>query len=305
MGTLASNLFIKDITKIDCAIFDPAIGILGQSWIMDVIINGELDNNGFVYDFSKLKNLVRQTTKQTIDHALLLPVSSRAVHYKEVGNEEFWQLHACSKLLERDFIWEYLCPKGATFPIHAVAIKPALVEQEFSKILKHRLPGEISSVQVFLREEVLAQTEASFRYTHGIRGHEGLCQRPFHGHRSRIEVYVNKDRRPDLEQYVVRELFDSNIHIASSSQILSGPAEVGRRLETSDPVKLSYVGSLGRYEAIVPSNRLFVVDGDTSIECITLQISKDLETKLPPRSHLKVLVNEGIDKGSFFEGDLS
>ena len=48
------RLFINDIDRIDCAIFDPSIGVVGQSWAVDVTVYGKLDANGFVYDFSNL-----------------------------------------------------------------------------------------------------------------------------------------------------------------------------------------------------------------------------------------------------------
>ena len=42
--------------------------------------------------------------------------------------------------------------------------------------------------------------EASFFcYTHGLSGYEGNCQRPFHGHRSKIVIYQNDRRRKALE----------------------------------------------------------------------------------------------------------
>jgi 6-pyruvoyl-tetrahydropterin synthase len=64
-------------------IFDPVRGILGQSWHLDVEVTGALDDNRFVYDFAKLKKLVRNVAKTSIDHALVIPVGSQKVNFSE------------------------------------------------------------------------------------------------------------------------------------------------------------------------------------------------------------------------------
>ena len=76
------RLFIQDVDKIDCAIFDPSVGVVGQSWYVDITVSGQLDSNGFVYDFSHLKKLVKQVLKASLDHTLIIPVQSKLVHYQ-------------------------------------------------------------------------------------------------------------------------------------------------------------------------------------------------------------------------------
>ena len=173
----SSTLFIRDVTKLDCAIFDAAQGIIGQSWHVDLTVSGILDENGFVCDFGPLKKLVKQTLDGTLDHALLIPVGSQMVQYSETNAGEHWRLRNKDRLTNTDCTIDYQCPKGAVFPIRAISIKTTAVEQELAKILRHRLPESVLQIGIKLREEKLKPTEAIYRYTHGLRGHSGLCQR--------------------------------------------------------------------------------------------------------------------------------
>lgn len=297
----SGSLFIKDVDLIDCCLFSPYQGVIGQSWHVDIAVSGHLDQNGFVYDFSDLKRLVKQVLKSSMDHALLLPIMSSQVQYAETDTGELWKLKAKARLTNLDSDWEYLCPKGAVFPIRAISITKESIEQECTRLLRHRLPQDIHKVEIRLREESSDPTAAFFRYSHGITNHGGMCQRLFHGHRSLIEVHVNDERRPDLEHYIAREVFDSSIHIACPSQVVSGPVEIGRRGTSDAPVHLAYSGSFGRYEVRVPANKVFLVEGETSIESITQQLVRVLAAR-EKNSRIKVTCYEGIGKGGIAEG---
>lgn len=293
-----STLFVRDVGKIDCALFDPSQGIIGQSWHVDVSLTGALDENGFVFDFSPLKSLIKQTLSSTLDHSLIIPVQSQSVQYIEIESNERWILKSKARGDAKETRWEYICPKGSVFPVHAVSLKHSVIEQEFARILRHRLPDSVLALTVKLREEAIATTEASYRYTHGIQGHNGLCQRLFHGHRSRIEVYIGEERRPDLEHYIAREIFVSNIHIASLGQIKSGRGEIGRRGTSDESVTLSFAGTLGTYEGTLPSNRVFFVEAETSIEAIARELARVIKFEEKTSEVVRVVAYEGIDKGA-------
>ena len=298
VNTQVSTLFVRDVGKIDSALFDPSLGIVGHSWYVDVWLTGSLDSNGFVFDFSPLKNLIKQTLASTLDHALILPVGSQMVQYSEFENGERWTLKSRARGEAKDARWDYASPKGSVFPVHTVALKNTSIEQEFSRILRHRLPSTVSQLSVKLREEQISPTEASFRYTHGITGHNGLCQRLFHGHRSRMEIYIGEERRPDLEHFVVREILGNTVHIATLNQIKSGTGEIGQRGKNDEPITLGYSGSLGNFEATLPSNRVFFVEGETSIESIAREIARVIKREERPNERIRTVCYEGIDKGA-------
>lgn len=299
-----SRLFINDIDKIDCATFEPSVGVVGQSWMVDITIAGSLDSNGFVYDFSHLKSLVKQVLKSTIDHTLVIPVQSKLVHYQETERGELWRLQAKSRLTGMNSEWTYLCPKGAVYPMRAVNVTRELIEAECSRLIRHRLPEEITSVEVHLRKEDVVSGQAFFRYSHGITGHEGLCQRLFHGHRSLIEVQVADERRHDLEAWLAHEVLGSVVHVASIKQLVNPPADVkpGTRAEYTTPLTISYKGSLGDYEATVPANRVFLTDEETSIESIAYELAKLVASEgVEVGGPIRVKCFEGIGKGAIAE----
>ncbi|HYX34034.1 MAG TPA: 6-carboxytetrahydropterin synthase [Oligoflexus sp.] len=298
------RLFINDVDKIDCAIFDPSVGVVGQSWYVDITVSGQLDSNGFVYDFSHLKKLVKQVLKSSLDHTLIIPVQSKLVHYQETDRGELWRLQAKSRLTGVNSEWSYLCPKGAVYPIRSVQVTREIVEQECSRLVRHRLPEEIHSVEIHLRKEEERAGYSFFRYSHGITGHEGLCQRLFHGHRSVVEVYVADERRHDLEQWLAHEVLGSIVHIASMSQLVNPAADLrpGVRSEHQTPLTIAYEASKGHYEATVPANRVFLVEGETSIESIAQELARligneGVDLGVP----IKVKCFEGIGKGAIAE----
>jgi 6-pyruvoyl-tetrahydropterin synthase len=290
-------LFLNNLMTLDCAIFDPSWGITGQSWHVDVTLSGALDECGFVHDFSDLKSLIRQTLKTSVDHALVMPVGSQSVHYHEIANGESWQAHAKTKINSNDSMWEYNCPKGAVYPIRCVAITQTVIEQEIAKLIRHRVPASVQEVKIKLRPETTDPTVATFRYTHGITGHQGLCQRLFHGHRSRVEVYVDNERRVDQEHYLTRELFGPTVHIATPKQVKGNLWECGKRGPSGEQVTLTLQGTMGYYEAKLPASHVFLVEKETSIECLSKQVAAVIAKRLKAPGRVKVVCFEGIDKG--------
>jgi 6-pyruvoyl-tetrahydropterin synthase len=299
LGTLGT-IFLHDVTKIDCAMFDPSKGIYGQTYKVDVTLGGPVGANGFIYDFALLKKMVRQTLKASLDHALIIPINSQSVQFRGVESGECWKMRSKGGKAGGDE-WEYLSPAGAVFPSRCVALSRQTLEQEFARSLRHRLPQTITSVGVALREEELDPTEATFRYTHGIAGHEGLCQRLLHGHRSRLQVYVGEERRVDLEHYIARDVLGSNVHMATPSQFVRGMIEPGTRGKTKEPVTLGYDAGQGRFEATLPADRVFCVAGETSIECITQELARLVKREENTSERVKVICYEGVDKGAFAE----
>ena len=292
------TLFVKDVDRLDCAVFDPSLGVVGQSWYVDIEVAGQLDDNGFVYDFSHLKKLVKLVLKKSLDHALLIPIQSTHVRYQESEAGEVWFLKAQGRLTGANSEWVYACPKGAVYPIRSVKVAESLIEAECMRLIRHRLTPGIQKVGIKFRPEVGEATDSFFRYTHGITEHQGLCQRLFHGHRSRVEVFVGGERRRDLEQYIAHDLFNSVVHIASKTQVVENPQHYNPTGSGDDLVTLAYEGTLGSYEASIPSNRVFWVEDHTSIECISQALASHLANKLNSSCEIRVVCYEGIDKGA-------
>lgn len=295
------SIFLNDVTKVDCALFDPSKGVYGQTWRVDISLTGPLGPNGFVFDFAQLKKMVRQVMKTSIDHALIIPINSQSVLFKGMDRGECWQMRSRPSKAGTDCDWAYRSPSGAVFASRSVAVNRQVLEQEVVRSLRHRLPQGITQLSVSLREEEVVPTEATIRYTHGIAGHEGMCQRLFHGHRCRIQIFVGEERRPDLEHYVSRDVLGGQVHIATPSQFKVGMIEPGTRGKTREPVTLGYEASLGSFEATLPADRVFCVERETSVECIAQEIARLVKREEGTGEKVRVVCYEGIDKGSMAE----
>ncbi len=269
-------LFIKDVDRIDCAIWQDESGIYGQSWYADIQISGPLDANGFVEDFSKLKSIVRATIRTTIDHALL--VAMPAVDISEENDD----------LLLESGTWTYRGPRSSIY-LFEHAVNADTVSQELEILCREALPESIHDVRITLREEQSAEG-VFFCYTHGITGHEGNCQRLFHGHRSLIEIYVDDKRAPKIEQQFASEILKSSVHIVGRNQINT----------EGDLMTIRYRGGQGEFFGTIPRDRTLVIDGETSIETITQTLVCRLPELLRDYSYRTVSLHcfEGIGKGA-------
>ncbi len=83
-----TKTFEASVTK-DCLVFSAAHFITfngnicerlhGHNWRMDVSVSGDLDENGYVFDFIALRDAC-QTIVAELDHRVLLPANHSAIH---------------------------------------------------------------------------------------------------------------------------------------------------------------------------------------------------------------------------------
>lgn len=299
------SIFVKNLDNLDCAYFDPEFGVRGASWQLDVKVSGALDENHFVIDFAILKKTIKDILKNTLDHALLVPTLAPNISLElERDCIRFTgKVPNSSSEIRQEKIWSYQGPAAGIYSIACAVIN----KENILKELKNLIMTQLSSyphieLDLFLHEEKPSSPEQRFfSYTHGLPGHQGLCQRVFHGHRSSLEVYLDNKRCPRSENYLIDEVFAGSIHIASPQQCLAKDLPLGRRLTLCAQVELRYKGSYGEYYANVPGESLLLVQDETSIECISKFLWQVIAEKNPGKT-VKVVAFEGINKGSEFEG---
>jgi 6-pyruvoyl-tetrahydropterin synthase len=269
-----------------------------MSWFVDLTLTGPLDGNGFIEDFSLVKRAVKSCLKATLDHALILPsTADGSVDCKPHGESSL----SVNLLASDGRRWSYIAPMGAVYQLVSDKVDASTVSEALARELAdgYLLPS-ISDVAVTLRAEAGDHPDCYFTYTHGLPGHQGLCQRLFHGHRSRLEIEVGGVRRADLEKKITQEFFGGHVHIATEDQIVAGHCPpLCEKARQEKPLTLGFHGSLGKYHATLPAASVVVVKDSTSIESLTNQLAI-IGRRLVGDSAgpLRVKCHEGIHKGA-------
>ena len=71
-------LFVRDLTVIDFSYLCQQRGVLGESYIVDVELHGDLDQTSMVFDFGLVKKVIKKAIDQLVDHKLAIPALSSA-----------------------------------------------------------------------------------------------------------------------------------------------------------------------------------------------------------------------------------
>ena len=150
------------------------------------------------------------------------------------------------------------------------------------------VPGNVSDIAVRLREEEIVG--ASYRYSHGLRDHDGLCQRIAHGHRSRIQIWRDGERSRELEEQWARRWRD--IYLASREDVVGGGTAAGPAT-----VRVAYAAREGVFDLVLPAERCEILPAETTVERIAEYIAARLKAE-NEHSDIVVRAYEGVNKGA-------
>lgn len=273
-----ANLFVEALTVIDCALLDSARGLIGESWIVDLELGGELDDQGMVLDFGTVKKQIKQLIDAEIDHRLLIPTRAAELSLKETSNSIDVEFSSQTGNIIHHSPTEAVCK------IDSIKIDQDSVSQFLHQLLSRRLPSNINSISLGLRNETSDQPY--FHYCHGLKKHGGNCQRIAHGHRSRIEISIDGSRNPNIERAWVKRWRD--IYIATTDD----ETNTGE-----DATTLQYQSEQGEFYLILNPDRVYWVDGDTTIERLAQHLADQCKSEFPD-SKVEVRLFEGVHKGA-------
>lgn len=288
------QLFVNDLTVIDFSYCCEERGIVGESWIVDVLLEGELNEMSMVLDFGVVKKQIKAIIDDAVDHKLLLPINSSIVKVQDSTTQEDSEY---VDLMSRRGSYFLQSPKQAFAKIPADKIDIKSVTDYLTQIIKTELPSNVAGLNLVLREEQIDSDY--YHYTHGLKLHDGNCQRIAHGHRSKIQLFKNDERDFSLEKQWSERWQD--IYIASENdRIEKSNIELSTHavsLLTEQHQYFSYWAPQGRFDIAVPSNVLDVVDCDSTVELLADFICRQLK-KSYPKDAIKVVAYEGVAKGA-------
>jgi 6-pyruvoyl-tetrahydropterin synthase len=146
-----------------------------------------------------------------------------------------------------------------------------------------------------LRAEVI--NTPFYHYTHGLKKHDGNCQRIAHGHRSKVVVFENQQESIKCQEYWAKRWCD--IYIGSDEDIVDIKETVFSLLypDPNHHHVFAYESSQGRFELAIPKTESEMIDTDTTVECLA-QFMADEHKRLSHKSDFKVLAYEGVGKGA-------
>lgn len=278
-----NHLFVDNLTVIDFAYLDATRGLVGESWIADVVLGGELDDQGMVFDFSNVKRTIKRIIDERVDHRLVIPRGYEGLAWDQDTPDIFtWALTDGSHIVHRSpdeaIVW--LCAERVD-----KAEVAALLERELMAVL----PANVTSVAINLREDAIEG--AYYHYVHGLKKHLGNCQRIAHGHRSPIRVDRNGKRDEELEHSWAKLWQD--IYVGSEEDV------VRRHVEEDGVayITFEYEANQGEFALTLPEKRVYMMNTDTTVEFIAAHIADQLKADFPSDTIL-VKAYEGVGKGA-------
>ena len=280
-----ARLFVEELTVIDCALLDAERGLLGESWLVDLELEGELDVQGMVFDFGSVKPAVKAIIDTTVDHRLLVPAMSEGLRLERDEVEtRLWFETGAGEIFHRS-------PQEALCLLEASAVKRQNVEAYLSTAIQAVMPGNVAAVDVRLREEEI--TGPTYRYVHGLRQHAGNCQRIAHGHRSRIRVLQDGQRCESAERWLAARWRD--IYLGARADLLGEAERHGVSC-----YRFQYQAPQGEFELVIPRTRCDLLDTESTVECIADHVATMLKRR-EPEAHFQVRAYEGVRKGAIAE----
>ena len=161
-----------------------------------------------------------------------------------------------------------------------------------SSVIKPQLPSNVSKVELSLRAENI--NGFYYHYTHGLKKHDGNCQRIAHGHRSKIQIFENGMKSPKLEKLWSAKWAD--IYVATEEDIVD--AQQAEFITPKDSqLTFKYQSSQGKFELAMEQEAVYVMPVDTTVELIAQYIADKLKSELQNNDY-KVVAYEGVAKGA-------
>jgi 6-pyruvoyl-tetrahydropterin synthase len=288
------QLFVNDLTVIDFSYLCKERGIVGESWIVDVLLDGSLNEQSMVLDFAIVKKQIKAIIDEAVDHKLLLPMQANEL---TLADSPHHANHLTLDYLSDRASYFLQSPQCAFAQIDCLVITLDSVTKHLNAIIMAELPDNVQGLTLVLRPEII--TSDYYHYTHGLKLHDGNCQRIAHGHRSKIQIFVDEQKDTALEHQWCQRWQD--IYIASecdrtNRENIELSAQAMSNL-TPDHQYFSYTAPQGRFDIAVESKVLDVVDCDSTVELLADFIGRQLKKELPSNT-VKVIAYEGVAKGA-------
>ena len=273
------HLFVDSLTNVDFSYLHRSRGIVGETWLANAALDGTLDEQGMVCDFGIVKKTLRNWLDTELDHRLLVPTLAPQLKLTESddGLRLDWQLDSGEPI-------SVTGPAQAFALVAAESITPESVARWCVGELHGIFPTSVDRLQLGFVSEAIETPY--YHYSHGLKKHDGNCQRIAHGHRSRIRIDVDGERSPQLESQWAERWAD--IYLGTREDLQK---DAGQQLH------FAYSARQGEFTLTIPADRCEILDCDTTVEQLAQYMADQLAADHPGHE-IRVRAYEGIGKGA-------
>lgn len=278
------TLFVNRLTQIDASLWCPTRGLTGVSWHVDVELDGQLGEDGMLFDFGEVKPWIKSRLDAGADHTLLVPSRATGLSIQECRE-------GLAVRAQLPYAMEVRGPRQAFTLLPWGEVTQERLAKHFSEELMRRPPPRVEAIRIRLREESI--DGAAYTYSHGLKYHAGNCQRIAHGHRSRLLIWKNGQRALDLEAHWAAWLDDR--YLVDAEDVVENGVDSDQGI-----LSCRYRAPQGTFALRLPASRCAILPCPTTVE----HIAAWLAARVARESGAKIRVQafEGIDKGAIAEG---
>ena len=269
-------LFVNQLTHVDVSLWCSVSGLIGCSWQVDAQLEGELGEDGMLFDFGEVKPWIKRTLDSGLDHTLLVPTQAPGVKISKCDEG------VCLRT-SLPYPMEVRGPAEAFTLLPWESISLARVTRYLSDQLTEQRPANVERVMLTLSNERV--DGAAYGYSHGLKRHLGNCQRIAHGHRSRLHIFQEQQRQPSLERQWGAWL---------DNRYLLEEADMTEHSETQ--LTCRYEAAQGRFSITLPTERCCVLPKPTTVENIAQWLANQIAEKTGIVTEVHAF--EGINKGA-------
>ncbi|BBN81676.1 hypothetical protein PA25_16610 [Pseudoalteromonas sp. A25] len=279
-------LFVDALTVIDFSFLCNKRGAVGESWIVDLTLHGQLNDESMVLDFALVKKQIKRIIDDTIDHKLAIAKGVNGEVKLENGRVYLDCQFGDSNHLAMS------APEQAVCVINDEVVSEQSVIDFLKSVIMPNMPSNVKDIGIELRPE---QSESFYyHYSHGLKKHDGNCQRIIHGHRSQIGVFVDGMKHPRLQKEWASRWQD--IYLGTEEDIIKSD-ELKSIKAKSDDICFAYESSQGYFELAISQSCCDILPCDTTVECIAEYLAQQIKHDLPDNT-ITVKAFEGVGKGA-------
>ncbi|GAB2895558.1 6-carboxytetrahydropterin synthase [Microbulbifer echini] len=282
------HLFVDNLTNVDFSYLDHQRGLVGETWLANAVLDGALDSQGMVCDFGIVKKTLRHWLDDQLDHRLLVPTLAPGLTltHQDGKISLSWTLSSGEQISVSG-------PDQAFALVESDAITAENVAVWSVQQLANSFPTSVEQLSLTFVDENIE--DAFYHYSHGLKKHQGNCQRIAHGHRSRIQIFVAGERNKHLEQDWAQRWKD--IYLGTREDLCKDAGGSEHRL------RFAYRAQQGAFTLELPANACEIVDCDTTVEQLAQYIAHSLAERHPGKE-IRVHAYEGVGKGAIATAQL-